>query len=831
MRGACRCAESFVRHTGWFGLRALLCLARRIRKACTAWHLSSMTRSVACGAALEMARSRYLSPFVSRTAFAMRRPHRTFRCCAWTRAYFRMQIWDVKSKKLKKSIAIAGAEVIAIGVVGSHIWTSSADNRLTMWEPKAMKAVREVNVAGSALKAILALPEGGVWCADAGSVQVLDSMTAIQICRLENSIGASCLVTTLHPKHGRLVWCGGDVDSSARAPCICVWGSAKPALLLALLSGHTERVTCIVQASDRAVWSGSRDKRIMIWDGLDLKHLRTLEGHQGAVTALAVLNLHVWSAAEDRTIRVWMSDSCVCVKMLSVSGEGIMQLISVAGHDEVWAGAADGKIFIWSLNTPAPLKDSDKFVSEQQCIVAPGGAKYVGQVRRNLVAGSEGMRHGSGEQHYDDGAVYVGEWVADKRSGFGIHTHKNGDKYYGSWKSDMKEGRGLMVHSDGSSFDGTWLADVRDGRGTMYFPNGDALTGEWKDSNIVRGTFTKNSINNPVAKCAVQMYSDALSKRMKSVDGDAGLGGSKWTGGFIASFQYQEIDRVADNQMLQCDCSKQCAAAVAYLAQMLEMDAHPLGRLLGHFVYMFEASYHSALTRTSQRPLSARVLMLHAMDDVKTFIATVFARVRLLLPNIEKFGASARRQIERALLQRIGPTLRALYTSHFKEQDVEFASKLTSLQSITMGQAGIPERLRFTLRCRPEHHALANLIRTAFALFADSRQDSAGDLALGTAFRALGLDAEESHLLGAAEGAEGVIGLDRFVDIVVPRLATDALDALALRNECSISGAANSAVNEGSRTAYEGRIKADEYEYCEAVRELNAIGSKTSSYV
>ena len=75
----------------------------------------------------------------------------------------------------------------------------------------------------------------------------------------------------------------------------------------------------------------------------------------------------------------------------------------------------------------------------------------------------------------------------------------------------------------------------------------------------------------------------------------------------------------------------------------------------------------------------------------------------------------------------------------------------------------------------------------------------------------------ELLLLGAAEG--GLIHWERFVDIAVPRLVPDALEALALKRECHRSDFARS-----------GCVEADEYEYCDAVRELNAISSKISSY-
>ncbi len=47
---------------------------------------------------------------------------------------------------------------------------------------------------------------------------------------------------------------------------------------------------------------------------------------------------------------------------------------------------------------------------------------------------SAGFREGQGRLKNRRGDIYVGNWEADKRSGFGIYEWKNGDCYRGDWK-------------------------------------------------------------------------------------------------------------------------------------------------------------------------------------------------------------------------------------------------------------------------------------------------------------------------------------------------------------------------------------------------------------
>ena len=51
--------------------------------------------------------------------------------------------------------------------------------------------------------------------------------------------------------------------------------------------------------------------------------------------------------------------------------------------------------------------------------------------------------HGPGTYKVeDDGSVYEGEFVNDKRHGTGTYRYANGDVYKGEWKDGHQHGRG-----------------------------------------------------------------------------------------------------------------------------------------------------------------------------------------------------------------------------------------------------------------------------------------------------------------------------------------------------------------------------------------------------
>ena len=61
-------------------------------------------------------------------------------------------------------------------------------------------------------------------------------------------------------------------------------------LLLLLAGGH--------------MFSGSYDKSVRVWDVHSLQCLSTLQGHSGAVRALAASSKRVFSGSDDTTIKV-----------------------------------------------------------------------------------------------------------------------------------------------------------------------------------------------------------------------------------------------------------------------------------------------------------------------------------------------------------------------------------------------------------------------------------------------------------------------------------------------------------------------------------------------
>ena len=145
----------------------------------------------------------------------------------------------------------------------------------------------------------------------------------------------SCFVTCVLQK-GAHLWMGtskGDViiSSSECAPFEKL-GSFD--------SIHVSFVSSLV-AYDNLVWSGSYDRRIIVWnaDGDSITKRTELNGHGSRVNGMVLTDKHVWSFASDKNLCIWDKKDLRIVKEV-ISAHSDSVLCGVQCGDRVYTGAA-----------------------------------------------------------------------------------------------------------------------------------------------------------------------------------------------------------------------------------------------------------------------------------------------------------------------------------------------------------------------------------------------------------------------------------------------------------------------------------------------------------
>ena len=124
-----------------------------------------------------------------------------------------------------------------------------------------------------------------------------------------------------------------------------VWDLAK-GVCLRTLEGHMGGVSAVAVTADgaRAV-SGSWDYTVKVWDLATSECLRTLEGHTDRVPAVALSpdGSRAISASEDKTLKVWDLERGEVVA--AFAGEGAMTACAFSDDGyAIVAGDASGRL-------------------------------------------------------------------------------------------------------------------------------------------------------------------------------------------------------------------------------------------------------------------------------------------------------------------------------------------------------------------------------------------------------------------------------------------------------------------------------------------------------
>jgi hypothetical protein len=168
-----------------------------------------------------------------------------------------------------------------------------------------------------------------------------------------------------------------------------------------------------------------------------------------------------------------------------------------------------------------PVLKSALFAGDDEDSSGDESGVYEGE--RNVA----GQMEGRGIERYADGAVYEGEFKADKREGRGKYVWPSGAVYDGEWKADKIEGCGKYVFADGDVYEGEFKAGKQEGRGIYRYANGDVYEGEWKANEYYDSDFDDDFSVCPPAMAGLMRAPAVVRAKAYSLD-DAAAAAAMW---------------------------------------------------------------------------------------------------------------------------------------------------------------------------------------------------------------------------------------------------------------------------------------------------------------
>ncbi|KAI8615660.1 WD40-repeat-containing domain protein [Chytriomyces sp. MP71] len=124
----------------------------------------------------------------------------------------------------------------------------------------------------------------------------------------------------------------------------------KPKYQSVALEGHNDGIMCI-QYNDCAARfiTGGHDNVIRVWDSDSNLCIKELTGHTQGVSGIQFDSHKIVSCSLDRTIRIWNMRDFDCIRILEGHRDGVVCLHYV---DELLAsGSADASIRVWNMST------------------------------------------------------------------------------------------------------------------------------------------------------------------------------------------------------------------------------------------------------------------------------------------------------------------------------------------------------------------------------------------------------------------------------------------------------------------------------------------------
>lgn len=196
--------------------------------------------------------------------------------------------------------------------------------------------------------------------------------------------------------------------------------------LHARLAGHTDAVESVAFSPDgQMVASSGRDAKIMIWSVPDKKWIKTLQGQESNVTAIAFApksapdGYDLASSSSDRSLALWRLDSRKMKELSPLDGNGITTIAFSRDGRLLATGNSDSTVRLWNVASGTLLREfndhywglvSVAFSDDGKTLASGSGDGLIkfrevqtGKVKKILtidVAANQPRRSGSGQSPF-----------------------------------------------------------------------------------------------------------------------------------------------------------------------------------------------------------------------------------------------------------------------------------------------------------------------------------------------------------------------------------------------------------------------------------------------
>lgn len=158
---------------------------------------------------------------------------------------------------------------------------------------------------------------------------------------------------------GRYLLCGSRRVPASRNPGVVSIWEFEIGAPVRTLEGHRGNVTALAMTADsRYILSGGQDGEVHLWDLETGTLLKTMSGHSAAVLQIEVTTdgQHVITGSRDGTVRVWILRGGVLLQDLRLT-ENVQSLVVSPDGRHVITGSIEGLVEVWDFEKDSPWFD------------------------------------------------------------------------------------------------------------------------------------------------------------------------------------------------------------------------------------------------------------------------------------------------------------------------------------------------------------------------------------------------------------------------------------------------------------------------------------------
>jgi WD40 repeat protein len=281
-----------------------------------------------------------------------------------------IRLWDISSgKEIHKFAGHDGPVYGLVLMPNEDRLVSIADKDLAVkiWdlEGKFLKTSLAPNSAH--INAVAVSPDQRfiVTGGDDGIARFWDVDRGILLRYLEHSQGIYSIKIS---PDGRHLLCGSKKAPATDKPgVIWVW-DFELGVELKTLEGHVGHVSALAMTADsRYILSGGQDGVVHLWDLETGTLLKTMTGHATSIVMIHIASdgQHVITGSSDGMVRAWLLRGGVLLQSLT-STENVHSMVVTTDGRHVITGSMDGNVEIWDFERHSPWIDRSKDLEEEQ---------------------------------------------------------------------------------------------------------------------------------------------------------------------------------------------------------------------------------------------------------------------------------------------------------------------------------------------------------------------------------------------------------------------------------------------------------------------------------